>query len=144
MQNRQVAAATGTVKGFEHPDQDLSVRSRPNALVLFNPVYDNSKEGYGFERVAKYWKEFSPRHNIDKNTPPMIVFFGEKEVHVKVDVAEKIKEEMNDLGVKSELYIHPDLKHSFFNYGRDGNKWFLETMNKTHKFLTGIRYITVS
>ncbi len=78
-----VAAATGTVKGFEHDGEDLSVSSRPDAMVLFNPVYDTSKEGYGYERVKEYWKEFSPLHNISKETPPSIVFFGSQEKLVK-------------------------------------------------------------
>ena len=40
-----LAAATGTVVGFEHDREDLSISSRPNAMLLLNPVYDNSKEG---------------------------------------------------------------------------------------------------
>ncbi|MCP4046822.1 MAG: alpha/beta hydrolase, partial [Gammaproteobacteria bacterium] len=37
----QVAAATGTTSGFEEENEDTDVSSRPNALVLFNPVFDN-------------------------------------------------------------------------------------------------------
>ena len=40
-----VAAATGTVVGMEQPGEDIRVSSRPNALLLFNPVFDNSPAG---------------------------------------------------------------------------------------------------
>ena len=71
-----VAAATATVKGFDEPGEDITVSARPDALVLFNPVYDNGPKGYGHDRVKDYWKEFSPLHNLDKTTPPTIVFLG--------------------------------------------------------------------
>ncbi|NQT40137.1 MAG: alpha/beta hydrolase fold domain-containing protein, partial [Planctomycetes bacterium] len=79
-----LAAATGTVPGLDEPGEDASVSSVPNAMVLFNPVYDNSTNGYGNSRVKDYWTEFSPLHNIDKDTPPAIVFFGSKEKLVKI------------------------------------------------------------
>ncbi|MDP6545355.1 MAG: DUF1080 domain-containing protein [Phycisphaerae bacterium] len=137
-----VAAATGTVKGFEHQDEDMSVSSRPNAMVLFNPVYDNSKNGYGNERVKDYWKEFSPLHNIDKNTPPAIVFFGSKEKLVKIPAMKEFKAKMKALGIKSELTIYEGPGHGFFNYGRDKNKWFLATMTEAHNFLKALGWIT--
>ena len=45
-----VAAAVATVDGFE--DLGHSVQATPDALVLFNPVYDNGPEGYGNSRVT--------------------------------------------------------------------------------------------
>jgi acetyl esterase len=137
-----VAAATGTVKGFEHKDEDMSVSSRPNAMVLFNPVYDNSKNGYGYNRVKDYWKEFSPLHNIDKNTPPAIVFFGSAEKLVKIPVMKEFKAKMKALGIKSELTIYEGPGHGFFNYGKDDNKWFLATMTEAHNFLKALGWIT--
>lgn len=137
-----VAAATGTLKGFEHADEDLSTSSRPNALILFNPVYDNSEDGYGYDRVKEYWREFSPCHNIAKNTPPAIVFFGSKDKHIKMSIAKQFKKKMNDLGVKSELFIYDGQGHGFFNYGKGDNKWFTLTMVETHKFLAELGYLT--
>ena len=43
-----VAAATGVCNGFEDPDDsNAEVSSKADALLLFNPVYDNGPEGYG-------------------------------------------------------------------------------------------------
>ena len=135
------AAATGTVKGFEHDDEELSVSSRPNAMVLFNPVYDNSEGGYGYGRVSKYWKEFSPLHNIDKDTPPAIVFFGSKEKLVPIPVMKEFQAKMQALGIKSELKIYDGQGHGFANYGRGGNRYFIATMDETHKFFEGLEWI---
>ena len=38
--NGYVAAATGTVGRLEEEGEDRSVSSKPDALVLFNPVYE--------------------------------------------------------------------------------------------------------
>lgn len=136
-----VAAATGTVKGFEHDGEDLAVSSRPNAMVLFNPVYDNSKDGYGYDRVKDYWKEFSPLHNIDKETPPAIVFFGSKEKLVKRPAMDAFKSKMDKHGTKSVLKVYEGPGHGFFNHGKDDNKWFLLTMTEAHTFLGELGWI---
>jgi len=136
-----VAAATGTVKGFEHDDEDKSVSSRPNALVLFNPVYDNSEAGYGHSRVKDYWEAFSPLHNIDKDTPPAVVFFGSTEKLINRESMESFKAKMEEHGTKSVLHVYEGPGHGFFNYGRDGNKWFLATMTHAHEFLAELGYV---
>lgn len=137
-----VAAATGTIKGYEHEDEDMSISSRPNAMVLFNPVYDNSENGYGYDRVNKYWKEFSPLHNIDKDTPPAIVFFGSKEELTKPEAMEEFKAKMEVYGTKSVLKIYEGPGHGFFNYGREKNKWFFAVMTDAHIFLKELGWIT--
>ena len=50
-----LAAATAFCGNINHPKDDLSVSSVPKALILFNPVIDNSLEGYGFNRVKDYY-----------------------------------------------------------------------------------------
>ena len=138
-----VAAATGTVKGYEHEDEDLSISSIPDAMVLFNPVYDNSKNGYGYDRVKDYWESFSPLHNINEKTPPTITFFGSKENLQKIpETAEAFRDKIRKLGKKSEIVIYEGQGHGFFNFGKDGHKWFIKTMTDAHKFLKDIGYLS--
>ena len=40
-----VAAACGTLSGFDEESEDETISSRPDALVLFNPVFDNGPGG---------------------------------------------------------------------------------------------------
>jgi len=39
-----IAAATALVAGFDEEGEDLNVSCQPSALLLYNPVYDNSEE----------------------------------------------------------------------------------------------------
>ena len=70
-----VATATGTLSKLDDPNDDQTISSRPNALLLYNPVYDNGPDGgWAHDRVKDYWEDISPAHNIDAQTPPAIVF----------------------------------------------------------------------
>jgi len=133
-----VAAATGTVEGFNEEGEDPGISSRPTALVLFNPVFDNGPGGYGHDRVKAYWKAISPMHNINENTPPTVVFFGTKDKHVPVATAEEYKQRMEALGLRCDLYLYKDQPHGFFNLGRDCYKATLEDMDR---FLVSLGYL---
>jgi acetyl esterase len=134
----QVAAAAGTLKGFEEEGEDPSISSKPNVLVLFNPVIDNGPEGYGYEKVNEYWQKFSPMHNIDKDAPPTVVFLGTKDRLIPVATGEKFRDLMKQKGVRCELFLYPEQGHGFFNNAR-----FRETLDETDRFLTSMGYLTV-
>ena len=138
-----VAAATATVPGLNEKGEDLSVSCRPNALVLFNPVYDNGPQGYGFDRVGKEkrYREISPIDNIRKGTPPAIVFLGDKDKLIPVATAQRYQKLMQDVGSKSVLHVYPEQVHGFFNLRKGGQKIFDQTMVQTDAFLTGLGYL---
>ncbi len=136
-----VAAATGCTKGFEEPGEDKNVSSRPNALVLFNPVYDNGPTGYGQDRVKEHWREFSPMHNIDKHSPPTIVFLGTKDKLIPVATAEKYKALMTAAGGRCELFLYEDQPHGFFNYRGGKSKYYHLTVIEADKFLASLGYL---
>ena len=136
-----VAAATGTGVPFNEETDDLSVSARPNALVLFNPVFDNGPSGYGHDRVADYWEKISPMHNINAGTPPTIAFFGDQDEHVPVATAQEYKKRMEDKGSRCDLSIYPGQAHGFFNYrpgNEDRNPYFKKTVEEAAKFLTSV------
>ena len=134
-----VAAATGTTKGFEEKVEDLSISSRPDALVLFNPVYDNGPSGYGHGRVKDYWKAFSPMHNIDETTPPTIVFLGTKDKLIPVETAQKYKRLMEANGRRCDLHLYEGQSHGFFNYSKRDN--YTKTVIETDRFLASLGYL---
>jgi len=136
-----VAAATGSVKTFEEPGEDTAISSKPNALVLFNPVYDNGPEGYGHDRVKEHWRAFSPMHNIDEDTPPTIVFLGTKDKLIPVSTAEKYKDLMAKSRRRCDLHLYEGQPHGFFNY-RDGkNTYYDQTVIEADKFLASLGYL---
>lgn len=136
-----LAVATATLDSFNHDFDDLSVSCRPNALVLFNPVYDNGPKGYGYERVKGRWKEFSPMENIHKDMPPTIVFLGTKDGLIPVSTAKAFQKKMQDLGIRSELSLYEDQKHGFFNYGKGDNPNYPRTIEEMDDFLLSLGYI---
>ena len=137
-----VATATGTLPKLDDPADDSKISSRPNALLLFNPVYDNGPDGgWAHNRVKEYWKDISPAHNIDAKTPPAIVFLGEKDPLIPVSTAERFQKKMQDAGVKSELHTYPDQPHGFFNQNKGGKEIFLDTLRKMDAFLVSLGYL---
>jgi acetyl esterase len=134
-----VVAATGTTKGFEEKAEDLSISSRPNALVLFNPVYDNGPTGFGHSRVKDYWEAFSPMHNIDESTPPTIVFLGTRDKLIPVETAQKYKRLMETNGRRCDLHLYEGEFHGFFNYSKGDN--YTKTMIETDRFLASLGYL---
>lgn len=131
-----LAAATATLSEFNEPDENLEVSCKPNALVLFNPVFDNSENGYGFERVNKYWKDFSPMHNLSSNTPPTIVFLGTKDEFIPVATAEKYKEIMTSNGTRCDLHLYSGQAHGFFNKAK-----YKETVAQMDQFLVSLGWL---
>jgi acetyl esterase/lipase len=136
-----VAAAIATAKGFDEQGEDTSVAAVPNALVLFNPVYDNGPDGYGHSRVTDYWKEFSPAHNIRKGMPPAIVFLGTQDKLIPTATAEKFKTDMEAVGSRSELLLFEGEGHGFFNFGRGGNTSYTKTVIAMDRFLASLGFL---
>ncbi len=138
-----VAAATGICEGFENPSEDLKVSSKPQALLLFNPVYDNGPKGYGNSRVTEWFPAISPAHNITKDDPPTIVFLGTKDTLIPVSTAEKFDKDLKAVGVKSEAHFYEGEPHGFFNLklGKGKEQHFVDTVLKMDKFLAGIGFL---
>lgn len=134
-----VAAATGTVSGFEEENENLAISSRPNALVLFNPVYDNGPTGYGYERVKDYWQEISPMHNISEHTPPTIVFLGTKDKLIPVDTAKEYKRIMEENGRRCDLFLYENQTHGFFNFKNADN--YYKTVFEMDRFLASLGFL---
>ena len=135
-----VAAAAGTVDSFDATNEDLSVSSRPDALVLFNPVFDNGPGGFGHSRVKAYWQDISPIHNISASAPPSIVFLGTEDEYIGAEVAVRFKELMNQSGVRCDLHLYPEQAHGFFNPDRK-NGYFKKTLETMDDFLTSLDFL---
>ena len=129
-----VAACTYTTKGLEAEGEDLSVSSKPNLLVLFEPAAlhcaPDMSLGLGPEMAIK----ISPYHNLSKEVPPAFLFYGTDDVGLVatgVDFIEKSKK----LGTIAELYIAEGQPHGFSNR----SPWLERTIYLVDKFLA--RYV---
>lgn len=132
-----LAAACFTNESLNESSDDIAISAKPNALVLFNPVIDNGKEGYGFERIGENYITFSPIHNIQKGFPPTVFFLGTKDKLIPVATAETFKKKIEQVGGRCELFLSEDQPHGFFNK----EPYLSETIAKTDLFLLSLRYI---
>ena len=139
-----LAAAVALLEGLDEASDDLGVSPRPNALVLFNPVYNNGPppEGWCNNRVGDSYKQYSPAHNILPGAPPALVFLGTKDKLIPVATAEEFRDDMRAAGSRSELMLFEGEGHGFFNYGRGGGKAYRKTVRAMDVFLTSLGYLT--
>jgi acetyl esterase/lipase len=134
-----VAAASALVEGFNDAGDDVAVDCRPNALVLFNPVFDNGPGGYGHDRVEPYWREISPLHNIKPGAPPTVVFLGTADLLVPVATAVQYQQRMLEAGARCDLHLYGDQPHGFFNFKNPA--YYRQTLGTTAAFLESLGYL---
>ncbi len=65
-----LAAFTGMVEGLDDPADDVAVSARPNALILFNPVFDNGPNGWGNARSRTATRNSHPPTTSARTTRP--------------------------------------------------------------------------
>jgi len=131
-----VAACTWTVSGLEADGEDLNISSKPELLVLFNPVMSTNSDRFakrlGSEEMASL---ISPNDHLTSETPPMIMFFGSGDgliagAYSTLEIADK-------LGIHAELWTAEDQKHGFFNRP----PWKEWTLVLADRFLVQQRYL---
>jgi acetyl esterase len=132
-----LAAFTSLVDGLDDAADDLKISCKPNALVLFNPVFNNGPGEWGHERVGDRYKEFSPAHHVTKAAPPTIVFLGDQDKLIPVKVLTDFAAEMKAAGVRCEPHVYPAAGHGFFNK----EPQFTDTLVQTDKFLASLGWI---
>ncbi len=135
-----LAAALATSRGFEDPDDVSEVTYRPSALVLFNPVIDNGPNGYGFERVSAYWRQFSPAHNITRGHPPTIIMLGTNDQLIPVATGEAYCDKVRAAGSGCQLHLYEGQPHGFFRQSRS-KLYYRKTLDAMDAFLAALGYI---
>ncbi|RMD73597.1 MAG: alpha/beta hydrolase [Lentisphaerae bacterium] len=136
-----LAAATAFCPGFSDEPENDAADCRPDALVLYNPVIDNSREGYGYDRVKPYWQDFSPLHNIRNNPPPTLFMLGTRDHLIPVSTGAKFCEAISRHGGLAIFKTYSDAPHGFFNLKDDHNPFFDQTMNDVIDFLEKIEFL---
>ena len=136
-----VAAAAGMCDDLDDPaEADSAISSKPNALLLFNPVYHNGPEGYGHERVAEWFPAISPAHNISEDDPPTIVFLGSKDRLITAEIGQNFDRDLKAAGVRSEFHLYEGQPHGFFNENKSPES-FLDTVLKMDAFLVSLGWL---
>lgn len=128
-------AACTFLDGGDAPGEDLKISSKPNALVLHNPVLG---EGFGKDFFDVH-PEFSPILHIKKGWPPTILSNGTNDGTTPYQVAEKFTRMMKDSGNVCELITVKDADHSCDWPVSNPN--FLPTLKRMTEFLKEHNFI---
>jgi len=132
-----LAAFTALVDGLDDPADDLSVSPKPNALVLFNPVFDNGPGGWGSERVGDEYMKFSPFHHVSAAAPPAIVLSGSDDKLIPADTVRAFQARMRKAGARCDVVIYPGQGHGFFNRGKP----YYQTLKAADEFLVSLGWL---
>ena len=129
-----LAAVAGNIDLFENPNEDLSVSSKPNLLILYNPVLHFGRKWQWIKNPS----DASPYENLKKGAPPTIILTGTEDKIVPVELVKNYKKRMESIGSRCDLILYEDAEHAFFNKGDD----FVDTVLQTDFFLKSNWYLT--
>lgn len=128
-------AACTFLDGGDTPGEDLTISSKPNAIVMHNPVLG---EGFGKEFFDAH-PEFSPILHVKKGWPPTILSNGTKDNTTPFLYAEKFARLMKETGNTCELIPVKDADHSCDWPVSNPN--FLPTIQRMTDFLKEQKFI---
>lgn len=135
-----VACTTAVIKGYEEKGEDTSVSSVPNAAILFNPVLDTTKKGYGANKLVSKETLISPCHHVRKGLPPTLVLTGKADTTTPYENAERFTRLMKEAGNTCKLVGYEGQKHGFFNARSKEN--FTKTMLQSEAFLKKLKFLS--
>lgn len=136
-----VAACTVIEAAPEETDENLSVSSRPQALVLLNPVISVSPNGgYRNDYVVKFlpnWQTISPLESVDASFPPTLVMVGTADKILPVHMSKQFEQKMKDAGNRCEIVFYEGMGHGFFNKP----EYRAKTVEEIKTFLRSLGYL---
>lgn len=134
-----LAAVTGIIK--DTSEKEATISSKPNLLLLYYPVVDDSAKGVVPEEMKKRYQEISPLHNIDHTAPPALFLLGTKDALIPVKTAEEFKKKMEAVGVDCELHLFEGTGHPIFYYAKDLTENYTKILELSDAFLRKYRYL---
>jgi acetyl esterase/lipase len=132
-----IALSAAVIDGFEEPGEDKSISSKPDALVLFNPVADTSRsKGLGVKAL-----EASPFHHLGQRLAPTLIMHGTADTSVPFESVERFCKEAASRMQSCRVVGYEGATHGFFNLPNAEGKWYRETLAEADRFLTGLGYL---
>jgi acetyl esterase/lipase len=133
-----IAACTAFTPGLDAEDEDAKTSSKPNALVLFNPVLRFTGIPQLMERIDNdetLGKAISPTWHLTKESPPTLIFFGTADRLAAM--GDEFMKKSKELGHRAELFTAEGQPHGFFNRP----PWQEKTTQRMDEFLVSVGYL---
>jgi acetyl esterase len=130
-----IAALAAYNTTFEPEDEDTSVSSEPDALVLINPAFGFPDRGLTTEQATAAKGAigaFITSWKVTKQGPPAILFFGTED-----PLEEKARDFARQLiaaGTRVEFYTAEGERHGFFNRS-ESSPWHILVLRQIDSFL---------
>jgi acetyl esterase/lipase len=132
-----IAVSAAVIEKGDEPGENATISSKPDALVLFNPVVDTSRIAPFGDRAP----EASPFHHLTRALPPTLILHGRADATVPYADVVRFCEKATALGARCQLVGYDDAPHGFFNPQREEGKWHRETLQEADRFLTRLGYL---
>tara|TARA_B100000963_G_scaffold266197_1_gene234371 strand:+ start:201 stop:1028 length:828 start_codon:yes stop_codon:yes gene_type:complete len=129
-----LAAVAGNIDLFESFNEDLSISSKPNLLILYNPVLHYGKKWQWIKNPS----DASPYENLKEGAPPTIILTGTEDKIVPVELVKNYKKRMEAVGSRCDVIFYEGAEHAFFNTGQD----FIDTVYESDIFLKSNWYLS--
>lgn len=132
-----LAACTGLCPGLDLATEDAKISSKPNALVLYNPVL-NFNVATLTERVGgdvQLAKAISPTRHLAADSPPALLLYGKDDKLLAQ--GEEFEQRAKQLGSRCEMMLVDGVGHGFFN--RPPHQ--LATTERVDAFLVSLGYL---
>ncbi|MAW40463.1 MAG: hypothetical protein CMF27_06050 [Kiritimatiellaceae bacterium] len=129
-----LALATATLTEMNDPQDDLSLSTIPNALILFNPVLDTWL--YAGSRLGDLANRLSPLQHIQPDMPPSLIMHGTSDATVPHTQAVDFQKAMKEQENRCELKLYEGMPHGFFNQTK-----YDETIEEATLFLRSLNWI---
>ncbi len=133
-----LAACTALTDGLEAKGEDHTISSRPNLLVLYNPVLRFEGVPQLMERIDNneaLGSKLSPTLHLSPTTPPALNLFGTADR--LIEQGEEYASRASELGVRADMFRAEGQPHGFFNRA----PWTETTTERVDQFLTSLGYL---
>jgi acetyl esterase len=134
-----LAAAAAMIAAFDEPNEDDSISSVPDALMLWFPAVDLARDPWFTRLLGDRARvaDCSPVSHVRPSLPPAIVFQGDRDDLTPMQGARLFSDELQEAGNRCDLHVYPGRGHVFTNDQRD----FRDTLAKADQFLASLGFI---
>lgn len=134
-----LAACAAFLEGPNAKDDDLATSPKPDALVLFCPVIDLTREGYrkGNELLGERALELSPAQHAGANAPPTFIAAGTLDGSSPIAALRRFKARAEAEGGRCELAEYEGGKHGF----NGGMEFYADVVWRMDRFLESIGFL---
>lgn len=145
-----LAAAVATLPEHDDTAANFYISPVPNAMALFNPavvlapakgILNSDAIERLADRMGAPLESMSPYHHVRAGLPPAIVFHGKADTTVPYATAEGFCRKMQEAGNRCELEGYEGQTHGFFNYGRNENVPYRDTVRKMDEFFASLGWL---